>query len=89
MCACLGKAWYQGRVATDVRSLLQLITIVNRCVCGCVRSCMCVNVSKRQRPTTCPDIYNHWCVFVQVCVWERLHVPSANINVLASGSGSS
>lgn len=82
---------HQGHAATDVHSLLQLITIVNRWLCVCVCGCMCVNVSKRQRPTTCPDIYNHWCVFaqVQMCVWERLHVPTAHINVLASGSGSS
>lgn len=32
---------YQGCVATDVRSLLQLITTVNRCVCVQLYVCEC------------------------------------------------
>lgn len=45
MCVGEGLAWHhqpqQGRAATDVHSLLQLITIVNRCLCVCVCSYMC------------------------------------------------
>ena len=56
VCVCVrvgvGLAWHpksqQGRAATDVRTLLQLITIVNRCLrvclCVCLSVCVCVCV---------------------------------------------
>lgn len=60
----VGLSWHlqsqQGRAATDVHSLLQFITIVNRCLSTCV----CGNVSKRH--TASPDIYNLFCE--HVCV---------------------
>lgn len=68
MCVGEGLAWHhqpqQGRAATDVHSLLQLITIVNRCLCVCVCVAICVSV----RHTASPDIYNCVCVcmFAQV-----------------------